>query len=110
MEKINWDSYLVTKLKVAGFIFALLGWFLLFDFLFGSFFEQELMDLEKTIESRSFIWGLRIFIISLVIALMKGQNRINEKLKEHRSLRIFLRLVYFVGALGWLWYFVTLAI
>jgi hypothetical protein len=47
MKKIKLDSYLRTKLKVAGFIFALVGWFLLFVFLFGSFFEQELMDLEK---------------------------------------------------------------
>lgn len=55
-RKMNWEDYFKTGLYIAPFILAIVGWFILFVFLFGQFFENELLTLEKTIETPYFLW------------------------------------------------------
>ena len=109
MKKIDFKNYFLTKLKIAGFILALVGWLLLFIFLFGKFFEQQLLALEKIFESNSFIWALRIFVISLVIFLIKGKKFI-QKITNNKKVRITLKIIFIVGAVGWIWWFFTLIV
>lgn len=107
MKKIDLKKYFITKLQIAGFILALVGWFLLFIFIFGQFFEQQLLALEQIFESNFFIWGLRIFIISLVIFLIKGKKFI-QKIINNKKVKIILRIIFIGGAVGWIWWFFTL--
>jgi hypothetical protein len=107
MKKIDFKKYFLTKLKIAGFIFALVGWFLLFIFVFGQFFVEQLVGLEKILESNYFIWALRIIIISLVILLVKGQKFV-QKITNNKKVKITLKIIFIGGALGWIWWFLTL--
>ena len=106
-RKINWKSYLKTRLYIASFILALVGCFILFVYLFGSFFEKELLALERTIQSPVLIWGLRIFIIALIILVIKGKKSI-KKFFVNRSIKLAVYLIYVIGALGWLAWFLSL--
>jgi|APSaa5957512622_1039677.scaffolds.fasta_scaffold70976_2 hypothetical protein len=103
-EKVK--EYFITKLQIASFILSLVGWFLLFIFIFGRFFEQQLLALENIVESKVFIWGLRIFIILLVVSLLKAKKFV-QKAKENKRIRIILKIILIGGAIGWLWWFVT---
>ncbi|AXV37889.1 MAG: hypothetical protein Kow0019_01700 [Methanobacteriaceae archaeon] len=103
----NWKSYLKTRLYIASFILALVGWFILFVYLFGPFFEKELLALERTIQSPVFIWGLRIFIIAVIILAIKEKKRI-QKFFVNRSIKWAVYVIYVIGALGWLAWFLSL--
>jgi small-conductance mechanosensitive channel len=107
IKKRDWKEYFKTRLYIASFILALVGWFILFVFLFGQFFENELLTLEKTIETSYFLWGLRIFIIILVILLIKGKRRI-KTFFINKSVKWTIYIVYIIGALGWLAWFISL--
>lgn len=109
VKKRDWKDYFKTRLYIASFILALVGWFILFVFLFGQFFENELLALEKTIEAPYFLWGLRIFIIVLVILLIKGKRRI-QTFFINKSVKLTIYIVYIIGALGWLAWFLSLFI
>lgn len=74
---VQWKHYFKTKLYIVSFIFALVGCFILSIYL-ASFFEKELFALEGTVQSPTFTWGIRIFIITLVILLIKGKERIQK--------------------------------
>lgn len=102
-----WTTYLKNRLYIAAFILALVGWFILFVYLFGPFFEKELLALEVTIESPLFTWGLRIFIIALAIILIKGKERI-QIFFAHRSIQWVIYLILSVGAVEWLAWFISL--
>ena len=104
---VDWKHILLTKLKVAVFILSLAGWFLLFIFLFVRFFHEALIRLNTVLESNAFIWGLRIFVFSLVILMIKKKQAI-EKLMENKKIRRSLYTIQGIGAVGWLWWFATL--
>ncbi|BDZ67870.1 hypothetical protein [Methanobacterium ferruginis] len=106
-RKINWKNYFKTKLYIASFILALVGWFILFVYLFGQYFEKELLALEGTINSPFFTWGLRIVIIASIILLIKGKKRI-QKFFINKSIRWGIYIIYIIGALGWLAWFLSL--
>ena len=76
-------------------------------YLFGQFFEKELFALEGTVQSPVFTWGIRIFIITLVILLIKGNERI-QKFFVNKSVRWAVYTLYLIGALGWLAWFLSL--
>jgi uncharacterized membrane protein len=107
LKKIGWKKYLLTKLKIASFIFALVGWFLLFIFVFGQYFEKQLLEIEKFVQSNTFVWGLRIFIVALVVFLLKSEKLI-ERLVQDNKVRLILYIIFIGGALGWIWWFITL--
>jgi hypothetical protein len=107
MKKIDFKNYFVTKLKIAGFILALFGWLLLVIFIFGQFFEQQLLELQKILESNFFIWTLRIMVISLVIVLMKFK-KYTHKITNNKKVRITIKIISTGGAIGWIWFFLTL--
>jgi len=46
-RKSRGKKYFKTRLVVTGFIFAVVGWFVLGVLLFGRFFEEELMQIRK---------------------------------------------------------------
>ena len=78
MLKIEKNGQLISnRLYIAAFILSLVGWFILFVYLFGQFFETELLALEGTLKSPVFTWALRIFIIALVIFLIKREENPN---------------------------------
>jgi len=103
----HWATYFKNRLYIASFILAMVGWFILFVYLFGQIYEKELLALEGTIKSPIFTWGLRIFIIALVIILIKGKERI-QKFFENRSIKGAIYFILVVGALGWLAWFISL--
>jgi len=103
----KWTTYFKNRLYIVVFILAMVGWFILFVYLFGQFFEKELLALEGTLKSPLFIWGLRIFIIALAIFLIKGKKKIRTFF-AYRSIKWALYLILFVGALGWLVWFLSL--
>jgi len=107
MKKIDFKKYFVAKLQIASLILALFGWLLLFIFIFGQFFVQQLLALEQIFESNFFIWGLRIFIIALVIFLIKGKKFI-QKIIDNKKVKIILRIIFIGGSVGWIWWFLTL--
>lgn len=101
----NWKDYFKTRLYIASFILAFVGWFILFVFIFGQFFENELLALEKVLQNPYFLWGFRIFIIVLVILLIKGKRRI-KTFFINENIKWTTYIVYTIGALGWLaWFF-----
>jgi hypothetical protein len=104
---VQWKHYFKTKLYVVSFIFALVGCFILSIYLFGQFFEKEIFALEGTVQSPVFTWGIRIFIITLVILLIKGNERI-QKFFVNKSVRWAVYTLYLIGALGWLAWFLRL--
>ena len=106
-RKLNWKNHFQNRLYIASFILALVGWFILFVYLFGQFFEKELIALEGTVQSPFFTWGLRIFLIAAVVFLIKGKKRI-QKLLVNRRIKWVLYLIYIIGALGWLAWFLSL--
>ena len=102
---INWKSRLKTTLKariiVIGFIFAMVGWFLLGVLLFGRFFEDELLEIEELVQSDTFLWGFRAFILgAAVISVWKSQWL--TRAWQQRKLRYSLYIVYGIGFIGWL--------
>ena len=52
MDWSKWKIYYGVKLRVAAFIFGLIGWFLLFVSIFGSHFEQQLLGLQTVRDQR----------------------------------------------------------
>jgi len=107
--KINFKKYFLAKLRIVSFIFALFGWFLLFIFMFGQFFEQQLLALTKIFESEYFIWVVRVFAFSLLIFLIKGKAVI-EKIIKNKKVKITLLITFIGGGVGWIWWFLTLII
>ncbi|MBT5022256.1 hypothetical protein HOK51_00845 [Candidatus Woesearchaeota archaeon] len=105
--KIDFKKYFLTKLKIVSFVLALFGWLLLFIFVFGQFFEQQLLSLTKVFESNIFIWGLRIFIISLIIFLIKYKQFV-QKIIENKKVKLTLQIIFIGGATGWILWFITL--
>ncbi len=107
MKKVDWKTYIFAKLKIASFILALVGCFLLFIFLFGKYFEKQLIQIEPFVQSDTFQWGVRLFVFALVILLIKGDKLISKLLRK-QFVRFSIYLVFTGGGLGWMWYFVTL--
>jgi len=107
MERNSWKKYFLTRLKIVTFIFALVGWFLLFIFVFGQYFEAQLLKIEAFVQSTTFSWGLRIFIVIFVFFLLKSE-RLVEKLVQNPKIKLILYIIFTGGTLGWIWYFVTL--
>ena len=89
-------------------LLVMVGWFILFVYLFGQFFEKELLALEGTLKSPLFTWGLRIFIITLVIILIK-EKRI-QTFQASRSIKWALYLILIIGSVGWLAWSISLLI
>ena len=87
----------------------MVGWFILFVYLFGQFFEKELLALEGTLKSPLFTWGLRIFIITLFIILIKEKKRI-QTFQASRSIKWALYLILIIGSVGWLAWSIILLI
>lgn len=107
MKNIDIKNYLTTKLKIVGFIFALVGWFILFIFIFGQLFQQQLVVLEEIIESKFFIWGLRIFIISFIVILIKGKKFVHI-LTSNKKVNFLIRIIFLGGAVGWIWWIISI--
>lgn len=88
------------RLKMAGFILSLVGWFMLIVVpleLAGVNF----VGLESFVETSAFKWGLKIFIVIALIFLIKGQNVVDKLIEKHIWLKFALKIIFWGGAIGW---------
>jgi hypothetical protein len=102
MEKFDLKKRLVRSSKFAGFVFALVGWFMLVVVTLESLFHKDLTNLEEFTETGTFILGIKVFVVLLLITLMIGRKWINRLLKDNNWLKIVLKIIFIVGAIGWI--------
>jgi|GEM_PF-2688642 hypothetical protein len=102
MKRINLKGKLIDRLKIASYIFALIGWFMLIVVPLELFFNKDFSNLEELVETNIFKWGIKVFIIIMLIILIKGQKRIEKFIARHQWLKIALRVFLIVGAIGWI--------
>lgn len=91
---------LISRLKIGGFVLALAGWVMLITApleMAGS----DLSSLEKLVKTPAFSWGLKVFIIILLIFLIKGQKIIDDIIKKHNWLKIAFKIIFWGGTIGW---------
>jgi hypothetical protein len=94
-------KHLVSRLKIGGFILALVGWFMLVTVpleLMG----YDLSGLENFVKKPAFNWGLKIFIILILILFLKGSTVIDNFIEKHSWLRTVLRTIFLGGMVGWI--------
>lgn len=105
-RKIDWrigsKRYLKTRLIITGFIFALVGWFLLVVMLFEQFLEDELLQIEKFLKTQGFVWGLRAFVL-LVLVILIRKNEWLGRLLQNRIFKVTFYSFCGIGAIGWIW-------
>ena len=102
MVKIDWKTHIKNRLKVVAFIFALVGWFLIVTVVLEDIFLQDLSGLESFMQSNQVKWGINIFVISIFVALIKWQDKIEEKVRNNKLLGTIIKIVLIVGVLGWI--------
>jgi hypothetical protein len=102
MAKLNWKKHLQTRLKIVGFLFALVGWFLIITVVLEDLFHQDLSGLESFMKTSQVKWGINLFAIGLLVILIKGQGWIDEKLKENKLLKVIYRIILVGGLIGWI--------
>jgi hypothetical protein len=102
MAKIDWKKHIINRLKIVAFIFALVGWFLIITVVLEDFIHQDLSGLESFMQTNQVKWGINIFVIGLFVVLIKRQGWVDEKLNDNKLLRTTLKIVLFVGFLGWI--------
>ncbi|PIN68702.1 hypothetical protein COV93_08435 [Candidatus Woesearchaeota archaeon CG11_big_fil_rev_8_21_14_0_20_43_8] len=107
MRKFDWKGYFLSKLKVAGFILALFGWFLILIFAMAPFFQNEVMKFVGIFESVYFKWGMRIFVFSFAIFLFKGKFLV-DRIMKHKKIKTGLKVFFIGGAIGWVLFFLSL--
>ncbi len=73
---------------------------ILFVYIFGPFFEKELLALEGSIQFPLFTWGLRIFMAMVVIIILK-ERKIIHKLVNKKNIMVLVYLILIIGSLGW---------
>ena len=102
---MNWKSRyrktLKARLMLIGMILGLVGWFLLGVVLFGGFFEEELLEIERVLETPSFAWSFRAVIIAFT-ALLIWKHRWLARAWEQRWFRNIIYIYYAVGLIGWI--------
>ena len=101
MAKLNWKQHALTRLKISGFILALVGWLMIVTVILEKAYGQDLSALEGFIKTGAVKWGIKILVIVLLIILIKGQVGINHVLDRYKALRVTLKTVLIGGAVGW---------
>ena len=99
--KSRFKKTLKVRLLILSLMLAVVGWFLLWVVLFGRFFEEELVGIERLIQSNSFLWSLRVLIIATAIILIWKFDWLGRAIKK-RKFRYSLYIVYGIGLIGWL--------
>ena len=84
-------KYFVAKLKISGFVLAIFGWLILFIFLFGQFFEQQLLALEIILKSNA---G-EIFEMNMENLIEKIHNILNQKESSIQETSPILNKIFF---------------
>jgi hypothetical protein len=92
-------KHLASRLKIGGFIFALVGWIILVTVPL-EFIGYDLSELENFIKNPAFNWGLKIFIILVLVLFLKGSTVIDNFIEKHSYLRIVLRVIFLGGVIG----------
>lgn len=93
-------KYLISKLKIGGFTLALAGWVMLITTPL-EMAGHDFSDLEKFVKTPIFSWGLKIFIIILLIFLIKGQKIVGDVIEKHNWLKLTFKIIFWGGAIGW---------
>lgn len=89
-----------ARLIIIGSIFALVGWFLLFTLLAGSFLEKELTAMERLLQTPAILWVFRGTITVYTILLVWQYKRV-ERLWEKPAFRFSMFHFFAIGAMGW---------
>lgn len=90
-----------TRLLIAGFVLALVGWFILWVEFFGKYYEDELLELEKIVQTSTFTWSLRVAVLAMLLLLVLN-NKWLAALWQKKPFRYTILLIYAVGLTGWL--------
>jgi hypothetical protein len=77
---VGWFMLIIVPLEFAGFNFV---------------------NLENFVETSTFKWGLRIFVIAFLIFLIKGQKIIDDVIEKYKWLKLVLKIIFWGGAIGW---------
>lgn len=101
MRKSNWKGHLVGRLKIASFVFALVGIFMLVVVPQEVLLHKDFSNLEQAVETVTFKWVLKIFVVIFLIVLVKGQKFLNSILERYVWLKTVLKVIYLGGAVGW---------
>jgi hypothetical protein len=92
---------LKARLIIIGSILAMVGWFLVGVLLFGGFFEEELLEIERVVESTVFVWTFRVVIIAFT-ALLVWKSEWLARMWERPSFRRVFYVYIGVGIIGWI--------
>ena len=71
-------------------------------------FEEELLAVERFLQSATFVWGLRIFTLGFVILLVR-KNEWLDRAWQKRKVKYSLYAVYGIGVIGWILAIIDLA-
>ena len=103
--KIDWKKRFKITLKarliIIGSIFATVGWFLVVVLLFGRFFAEELLEIERLVESPAFVWSFRAVIIAFT-AVLVWQYKWLDRTWQKPAFRNTLYFFWAVGLMGWI--------
>jgi mannose/fructose/N-acetylgalactosamine-specific phosphotransferase system component IIC len=94
-------KHLISKLKIGGFILALAGWVMLITVPL-EMAGRDLSGLESFVETPAFSWGLKIFIIILLVFLIKGQSIVDDFIEKYKWLDTALKIIFWGGVAGWI--------
>lgn len=101
---MNWkERFKVTlraRLIIISCILALVGWFLLGVVLFGRYYAEELLEIERLIQSTTFLWSFRIAIIAFT-AILIWKYRWLDRAWAQTSFRYSLYFFSGIGLIGW---------
>ena len=107
--KNRFKRLFLLRISIVAFILALVGWFILWVEAFGRFFEDELLELERIVETSSFTWGLRITVLTVVILLLI-KNKWLSTTWQKKPFRYTIYVVFTVSLAGWLTWAVGLIV
>lgn len=102
MKKINWKQYLIARLKIAGFILSVVGWFLLIIVYLEKIAKKDLSSLENFMQIPWANWGIKLLVVVAVILLSRGQSKFSNLIEKHPSLSTVLKIIIYVGVFGWI--------
>ena len=89
-----------AKLIIVSLILALVGWFLLGVLLVGRFYEPELLEIERPVESSAFVWRFRGVIIAFSIFLVWKHEWLALAWQK-QGFRYSFYVIFGIGVVGW---------
>ena len=102
INSLSIKEQLLNRLKIIGFIFSLVGWFMLITVTLEQIFHKDLSSLERIVETNSFKFGINVFVIALLIILIIGQKSMEKVFEKNKWLKEAIKIIRIVGGVGWI--------